>query len=125
MTPPIPSPKAEQLKRRPAKENDEFIQEIENPESIYECMRAICRSKGLELPNLCDSKTDLESIFSMLGDAATAEIARKQNTQGLTQNEYAACIGGRIADDARKKLESETRNNVSTSENYLEKPETS
>ena len=39
--------------------------------------------KGLERENLRDHMTDLELIFSMLGEAATTEIARKQDAQGF------------------------------------------
>ena len=79
--------------------------------------------KGLERENLRDHMTDLELIFSMLGEAATTEIARKQDTQGFTENKRAARKGGRIAGEAREKLEAETGDRVSTSENYLDAPE--
>jgi len=67
--------------------------------------------------------TDLELIFSMLGEAATTEIARKQDAQGFAKNKGAARKGGRIAGDARKKLEAETGDKVVTSDNYLAEPE--
>jgi len=67
--------------------------------------------------------TDLELIFSMLGEAATTEIARKQDVQGFGENKVAARKGGRIAGDARNKLELETGGPVVTSENYLLEPE--
>ena len=68
--------------------------------------------KGLERENLRDHMTDLELIFSMLGEAATTEIARKQDTQGLGENKTAARKGGRIAGEAREKLEVETGTGV-------------
>ncbi|MFH0728405.1 MAG: hypothetical protein V2B19_18970 [Pseudomonadota bacterium] len=52
--------------------------------------------------------TDLELIFSMLREAATTEIARKQDSQGIFENKTAARKGGRIAGEAREKLEIET-----------------
>jgi len=79
--------------------------------------------KGLERENLRDHMTDLELIFSMLGEAATTEIARKQDVQGFGENKVAARKGGRIAGDARNKLELETGDAVVTSENYLLEPE--
>jgi len=79
--------------------------------------------KGLERENLRDHMTDLELIFSMLGEAATTEIARKQDVQGFGENKVAARKGGRIAGDARNKLELETGGPVVTSENYLLEPE--
>ena len=79
--------------------------------------------KGLERENLRDHMTDLELIFSMLGEAATTEIARKQETQGFGENKVAARKGGRIAGEAREKLEEETGEKVVTPENYLAEPE--
>jgi len=79
--------------------------------------------KGLERENLRDHMTDLELIFSMLGEAATTEIARKQDAQGFGENKTAARKGGRIAGDAREKLEIETGGKVASSGNYLTEPE--
>jgi hypothetical protein len=79
--------------------------------------------KGLGRENLRDHMNDLELIFSMLGEAATTEIARKQDVQGFVENKGAACKGGRIAGEAREKLEAETGTRVSTPENYLDEPE--
>ncbi|MEW6670488.1 MAG: Bro-N domain-containing protein [Thermodesulfobacteriota bacterium] len=75
--------------------------------------------KGLERENLRDHMTDLELIFSMLGEAATTEITRTQDAQGFDENRTAAKKGGRIAGGAREKLEKETRKKVVTPENYL------
>ena len=79
--------------------------------------------KGLKRENLRDHMTDLELIFSMLGEAATTEIARKQDAQGFIENKGAARKGGRIAGDAREKLEIETGTRVVTEDNYLTEPE--
>jgi hypothetical protein len=79
--------------------------------------------KGLARENLRDLMTDLELIFSMLGEAATTEIARKQDAQGFRENKTAARKGGRIAGGAREKLEDETSTKVASAENYLTEPE--
>ncbi|MFZ5764148.1 MAG: Bro-N domain-containing protein [Thermodesulfobacteriota bacterium] len=79
--------------------------------------------KGLERENLRDHMTDLELIFSMLGEAATTEIARRQDAQGFGENKTAARKGGRIAGEARESLETETGEKVVTPENYLGEPE--
>ncbi|MHB1348670.1 MAG: BRO-N domain-containing protein [Desulfobulbaceae bacterium] len=79
--------------------------------------------KGLERENLRDHMTDLELIFSMLGEAATTEIARKQDARGFGENKVAARKGGRIAGGARKNLEQETGTKVVSPENYLTEPE--
>lgn len=75
--------------------------------------------KGLERENLRDHMTDLELIFSMLGEASTTEIARKKDARGFNENKAAARAGGNVAGSARKDLESQTGNKVITPKNYL------
>jgi DNA-damage-inducible protein D len=59
----------------------------------------------------------------MLGEAATTEITRNRNAQGFIENKDTARRGGKIAGDARKKLEKESGKKVIASENYLDQPE--
>jgi len=73
--------------------------------------------------NLRDHMTDLELIFTMLGEASTTEIARNKDAEGFEENEKAAKEGGKIAGDARVALEKKTKVKVSTKENYKEIPE--
>jgi DNA-damage-inducible protein D len=75
--------------------------------------------KKLKRENLRDHMTDLELIFSMLGEAATTEIARNRDAQGFPQNEHAARSGGKVAGNARRELEKKSGRKVVTSENYL------
>jgi DNA-damage-inducible protein D len=75
--------------------------------------------KRLKRENLRDHMTDLELIFSMLGEAATTEIARTRDTQGFPQNKQAAHSGGKVAGNARRELEKKSGRKVVTSENYL------
>ena len=79
--------------------------------------------KGLKRENLRDHMNDLEQIFSMLGEAATTEITKTHDAQGFDENRTAARKGGRIAGDAREKLEKETKRMVVSKENYLSAPE--
>jgi hypothetical protein len=79
--------------------------------------------KGLKRENLRDHMGDLELIFSMLGEAATTEIARKKDARGFDENKTAARKGGRISGGAREKLEAETGAKVVSSGNYLIEPE--
>jgi DNA-damage-inducible protein D len=66
---------------------------------------------------------DLELIFTMLGEAATTEIARNKDAQGLPQNKKAAREGDSVAGNARRQLESKSGRKVVTRDNYLlEKP---
>ena len=76
------------------------------------------RMKGLKSENLRDHMTTLELLFTELGEAATTEIARNTDAQGMNENRDAARRGGRIAGDARRNLEEQTGRRVSTSENY-------
>jgi hypothetical protein len=76
--------------------------------------------KGLTRENLRDNMTDLELIFSMLGEASTTEIARTQDAQGFAENKQAAKAGGKIAGDARKNLEIESGRKVVTQDNHLQ-----
>jgi|GEM_PF-811262 len=61
--------------------------------------------KGLKSQNLRGHMTDLELIFSMLGEASTKEIVVNTNPIGFIENKEAAKAGGKIAGVARKKLE--------------------
>jgi len=64
--------------------------------------------KGLGRENLRDHMNDLELIFSMLGEAATTEIARNTDAQGFPENQQAAHAGGTVAGNARKELEAKS-----------------
>ncbi len=75
--------------------------------------------KGLKSQNLRDHMTDLELIFSMLGEASTTEIVKTQNPKGFVQNKKAARQGGAVAGNARRELESRTGKKVVSRENYL------
>ncbi|MFH1097776.1 MAG: Bro-N domain-containing protein [Candidatus Desantisbacteria bacterium] len=82
--------------------------------------------KGLKRENLRDHMTDLELIFTMLGEAATTEIARNKDAQGFTKNQIAARDGGTVAGNARHQLEAKSGKRVITANNYLtDKPKLS
>jgi len=78
------------------------------------------KTKGLKSQNLRDHMTDLELIFSMLGEASTTAIVKTKNPKGFVQNKVVAKQGGRIAGDARKALEIKTGEKVVSKENYLQ-----
>ena len=84
------------------------------------------RLKGLDKiktgNNLRDHMTDLELIFTMLGEAGTTEIARRKDAQGFVDNRMAAKEGGTIAGDARKALEAKSGKPVVSKENFLAPP---
>ena len=72
--------------------------------------------KALTRPtdNLRDHMTDLELIFTMLGEASTTEIARNTDARGFPKNKQAARAGGTVAGNARKELERKSGQRVST-----------
>ncbi|MHB1052912.1 MAG: BRO-N domain-containing protein [Thiobacillus sp.] len=84
------------------------------------------RLKGLDKVNtgnnLRDHMTDLELIFTMLGEAGTTEIARRKDAQGFADNRTAAKEGGTIAGDARRALEAKSGKPVVSKQNYLAPP---
>lgn len=75
--------------------------------------------KGLDKENLRDHMTDLELIFSMLGEASTKEIAIQRDVQGFSQNLQAAQDGGAVANNAIKDLQEKSGKQVITSTNFL------
>ena len=80
------------------------------------------KHKGLDKPseNLRDHMTDLELIFTMLGEAATTEIAQKRDVIGFNPNRKAARDGGTVAGNARKDLEKKSGRKVVSALNYKE-----
>lgn len=79
--------------------------------------------KGLERENLRDHMNDLELIFGMLGERATTEIHRNEDSKGVPKLQSDAKAGGDIAGGARKKLEERLGRSVVTKQNFLEEPE--
>ena len=69
--------------------------------------------------HLRDHMTDLELIFTMLGEASTTEIARRNDAKGFDENQTSAKAGGKVAGDARKALEAKSGKPVVSKSNYL------
>ena len=68
--------------------------------------------------NLRDHMTDLELIFTMLGEASTTEIAKNKNAQGFIENYKAAKAGGNVAGNARKELEKKSGAKIVSKQNF-------
>ena len=64
--------------------------------------------------------TDLELIFSMLGEKLTTETTRKKDSQGFKENLDTAREGGSVAGRARKDAEKTLGIKVVSKENYLD-----
>lgn len=75
--------------------------------------------KGLKWENLRDHMDDFELIFGMLGERATTEIHRTEDSKGVAKLRSDAKAGGDIAGGARKKLEERLGRSVVTKKNFL------
>lgn len=69
--------------------------------------------------NLRDHMTDLELIFTMLGERVTTEISQQEKPAGFEENKDVARRGGKVAGVARKETEKELGHSVISSDNYL------
>lgn len=76
--------------------------------------------KGLKRQNLRDHMNDLELLFSQLGEAATTEMTKVNNPKGFKENKETSHKGGRIAGEAREKLEEATGKPIVSSTKYLD-----
>lgn len=73
--------------------------------------------KGLKKENLRDNMTDLELVLTMLAEATTTEISKKEEPEGFTENLEVARSGGEIAGDTRKAIERRTGKPVISPQN--------
>jgi DNA-damage-inducible protein D len=74
--------------------------------------------KDLGKENLRDHMTNLELIFTMLGEESTRQQAIAQDARGLDENRDAAQKGGHSTGKAREAFEQESGRKVSTPENF-------
>lgn len=79
--------------------------------------------KELKRENLRDHMDDFELIFNMLGERASTEIHRNENSKGVAKLRSDAKAGGDIAGGARMNLEKRLGRSIVTKQNFLKKPE--
>lgn len=75
--------------------------------------------KGLKSQNLRDHMSEAELIFTALAELSTRQIAESENATGMEENKKSAKRGGKIAKEAKEKLELETGKKVVTDSNFL------
>lgn len=100
----IPSPKAEPFKQWLAKVGSERVQGLTKKNQ-----------------NLRDHMTDLELIFTMLGEKVTTEISQNEKPKTFVKSKLVAKRGGRVAGKARKETEKELGRSIVTNQNYFPK----
>ncbi len=116
----------EEWKARGIKENQEFaILTNEISQATFGVpIRVHKQIKNLDPKfknqNLRDHMTDLELIFSMLGEKLTTEVTQKKDAQGLPENFQAAQEGGSVAGRARQDAEKTLGIKVVSGQNQLE-----
>ncbi len=71
--------------------------------------------------NLRDHMTDLELIFTMLGEKVTTEISQAEKPGTFEENKKVARRGGRVAGTARIETEKELGRSVVSKQNFLPK----
>jgi len=70
--------------------------------------------------NLRDHMTDLELIFTMLGEKVTTEISQKEKPDTFPKNKQVAKRGGRVAGNARRETEQELGQSIISTKNFLD-----
>lgn len=69
--------------------------------------------------NLRDHMSDLELIFTMLGERVTTEISQKEKPDTFTKSKQVAQRGGNVAGVAREQAEKELGRSIIFSDNFL------
>lgn len=69
--------------------------------------------------NLRDNMTDLELIFTMLGERVTTEISANEKPETFEGSKKVAQRGGRVAGTARKETEKELGRSIISKDNLL------
>lgn len=69
--------------------------------------------------NLRDHMSDLELIFTMLGERVTTEISQKEKQDTFTKSKQVAQRGGNVAGVAREQAEKELGRSVISPDNFL------
>ena len=71
--------------------------------------------------NLRDHMTDLELIFTMLGERVTTEISQQEKPDTFAESKRVARRGGNVAGVARRETERELGHSVVSGQNFLDR----
>ena len=68
--------------------------------------------KGLKKENLRDNMTNIELVLNMLAEVTTTAISKSEKPDTFEKNKNVAKRGGNVANDAKKRFEEETGQQV-------------
>ena len=109
----------DEWKRAGVKEGVEFaiLTNIMTEEWAGKTIKEYKKIKGLKKENLRDNMTSLELALNILAETSTTEISKTVNPKSIDKNKDVARRGGKIAGDARKNIETQTKRSVISSKN--------
>ncbi len=89
-------------------------------EKDYKSLMKLKKLDKKNKDNLRDHMGDVELILTMLAEATSADISKAKNSKGLKAIKTDVKKGGKIAGEARKKIEKETGKKVISKNNFKE-----
>jgi hypothetical protein len=109
----------DEWKRTGVKEVIEFaiLTNIMTEEWAGKTIKEYKKVKGLKKENLRDNMTSLELALNILAETSTTELSKTINPKNIETNKDVARRGGKIAGDARKNIEGQTRRSVVSPKN--------
>lgn len=109
----------DEWKRSGMKEGVEFaiLTNVMTEEWAGKTIKEYKKIKSLKKENLRDNMTSLELALNILAETSTTELSKTMNPRSLDSNKDVAKRGGKIAGDARKNIESQTRRSVISPKN--------
>ncbi len=109
----------DEWKRSGVKEGSEFaiLTNIMTKEWADKTIKEYKKFKSLKKENLRDNMTSLELALNILAETSTTELSKALKPDNIDKNKNIAERGGKIAGDARKNIEAQTKKSVISSKN--------
>jgi len=109
----------DEWKRTGVKEGIEFaiLTNVMTEEWAGKTIKEYKKVKGLKKENLRDNMTSLELALNILAETSTTELSKTINPKNIKKSKDVARRGGKIAGDARKNIEVQTKRSVISSKN--------
>lgn len=109
----------DEWKRSGVKEGSEFaiLTNIMPKEWAGKTIKEYKKFKGLKKENLRDNMTSLELALNILAETSTTELSKALKPSNIDKNKNIAERGGKIAGDARRNIEAQTKRPVISPKN--------